>query len=403
MASDANTPASLAASLAGPLRVAGWVCWGVAAAFFAAIVAIAITEEEAAPLAVLFAPAVPLAIGIALRYAARVLETGSGPELPTVAAWAFGLFGAPLLAGGILGAWDALARIALILMGAGFLGAGWLAHRLFATPRGMKAVAVSSYQRQVTTADGRPARRASGVRIFVAEDAGEDEIQRQRQRWLNQEWQRRPDWVSGRIEDENARGAGKLVWGAALWSLFALSFLAIAMLADDSLWWWVTAGGSAVALGLVGTLVRERAHRRMYPPSHFVMDRTPARPGEHLRGVIETGVRPGGPAPAGFLLKLECVQRWEERVGGPSGNDRGARWRRDVLWSTTERAMGRPMAAPDRLAVGVDLQLPADLPETTLGSGNEGVRWELHVHAPMPGLDYRARFVVPVLGELTTR
>jgi hypothetical protein len=232
------------------------------------------------------------------------------PALPVVAGWAFMAAGAAMVAGGIVLALDDPGGFALIGFGLVFGGAGWLARRLFATPAGMKAVAVSAHEVGVRSHDGRPGTCRQATLIHVDEDAGEAEVAAARAAWLRAQWQARPDWVAGRIVAEEARRGGWLYVGAGLWTAFALAVGGAAAFWGGGIVWLGAglAGLVAVALWAAGVLAGLR--RRKYGASHFRLDRTPAALGACLTGAVETGIAKARPPRDGFRLRLRCVHRW---------------------------------------------------------------------------------------------
>src|SRR5690606_24939753 len=141
--------------------------------------------------------------------------------------------------------------------------------------------------------------------------------------------------------------------------------------ADDGFWLAAAGGVSLMTLGWIGALVRRLLHARQFSASHFVLAATPAYLGERLRGTVLTGVPfQAGPAEP-FRLQLECVHAWEERSTAP-GRDRQTHHHRDVLWRTSAQVAGVSSPELGRLAVAVDLDLPADRPAATAGFDGEG-------------------------------
>ena len=313
-------------------------------------------------------------------------------ELPVLAGFVFMGIGGLMLVGGLLLAFDEPGGFALAFMGLVFMGAGYMARKLFAAPPGKKAVSVSSMSAGITTRHGARGTRSQASIIDVDENASDAEVEERRLAWMQEQLEARPDWIEGRVKGDDERSGTLPYWAAGLWIAFAAGMSAAAFFWDSAL--WPFAGLAALmALGFVINAVRVAWRRRKFGASHFCLEEVPVWLGGRVTGEVETGIdqrmRPQGP----FEMVLRCVHRWEEK----DHEDR-THLRRDVLWEDSRRATGSAWgSAPLRHAVAVDFGVPADRPATTLGGGNEGIRWELEVRAPLTGIDYVARFDLPVL------
>ena len=313
------------------------------------------------------------------------------PDLPTLAGIVFGAAGALMVLGGIAMVFDDPAGFALIAFGLVFIGAGTLAYRLFRPPEGMKAITVSEHTHATERPFGVRGTRRQAVLIHVDEEATEAEIAEARQAWMREQWHARPDWIAGRIEDAHTHSGSNLYFAAVLWSVFAGGLILGFVLWGDPPW-LLLAIPAGVALLLVVAAVRAHLRQRKFGSSHFQMAATPAFLGERLAGTVETGVEARhGPAD-GFRVRLACRNRYERR-----DSDGDTHLHVDTLWETEHVVTARTAPGlPRRLSVPIDLTLPADPPPTTLGTGREGVAWDLTVSAAVPGLDYAATFRLPV-------
>lgn len=316
-------------------------------------------------------------------------------EFPTVAGIVFGAVGLLMLIGGVVLAFEEPGGLFLCVFGLVFMGAGYMAHRVFHTPPGMRAVAVAGSSVQT----GRGTHH-SQVFVHVDENATEADVEAARRQWLREAWQRDPGWADGRIVERGV-SHGSLHRAAAIaWSVFAAGMVTAAVIWGDMLVFF-----SVPAVGIAGVLVfqyaRQRLRQRRFGSSHFRMQPCPARLGGTLAGVVETGVAHDLAPAGGFELTLRCIHRYEttERVGS---NDRRTVTRRNVLWEASSGAVGRS-ATRGRLVLDVPVvfELPADQPATSLEGGSEGNIWELTLSAELPGLDYAAEFRLPVLADET--
>jgi len=341
-------------------------------------------------------PVIFLAIGQSLRVAARRIEDGNGPDLPTLAGYAFAAAGVAMIVGGIVKTFDTPAGLVLVVFGIVFLGASYIARRVLATPEGQQAISVDEYEAGVRNLDGTSGTRRQGTVIHVAADASDEEIAAARRDWARRQWAKRPDWVAGRIIAEDERTGGTLYAASAVWTVFALGAIA-AGLAWGGIAWWFAFCASLIAGFLVVASGRTMLRRRRFRASEFLLQETPARLGGTLAGEVISGVPQADALRDGFRVTLRCVHRWRERTHRATDGTRPDRYRRDVLWESEQTSAGHAPTGDTNLSVPIELRLPADQPATSLSDANAGIQWELEVRAAMPGIDYQARFLVPVL------
>jgi hypothetical protein len=396
-AGGAEATPSMLAQFAGPIRWVGNGIWGLAAFVLIVGAVVIFLSGEELNIGLIITAAVLVGIGWLFRYAARRLEDGDGAEMPVVASYTFMAAGAAMVIGGIALVIDDPGGFALIAFGLVFIGAGYLARRLFATPAGKKAVQVSAHEVGIRTFDGRRGSRRQASIIHLDEDATEAEIEAAKAAWLDEQWRQRPDWAAGRIVAEDARSANWLYIGAGLWTVLASGALVAALFWGDIAWLGAAFTG-IFAVAFWGLAVRASLRRRKYGASHLVLDRTPAVLGERLTGKVESGVPKATVPRDGFQVRLQCVHRWKESSHhGASGSERRTHRRREVLWQDERREPGHITARSPSFEVAVKFSLPAEQPATTLGGSRDGITWELVVSAAMPGLDYAASFELPVL------
>lgn len=386
---DAPLRPPLTDGFAGPLR---WIGAGllVVAALIAAIGTAFAIGEGTYDFGYLIGVAVFAALGGGLRYVAGRLQRGEGFDLPTVVGAVFGVFGLAIVAVGIGLTVDDPAGLFVIGFGLVFVGVGYLAWRLFRTPPGMKAVAVSSL-----TVGGR----SQTTLIHVDADASEAEVEAARAGWTAEQLAARPDWAAGRIAADEARGRNVMFYAAGLWAVLAVGLGAAAWFAADDFFWFAAAIAGLGAIGLaVGGIVRRRRLAK-FGASHLVLAALPARLGATLEGRVESGIGPRAAPAGGFTVTLRCVHRYERTVR--TGDNRRTERHRDVLWQAETQAEGRHVARHPGLVVPVAFDVPADQPASTLGGG-DGILWELAISAAVPGLDYAATFELPVLAPEAT-
>jgi hypothetical protein len=143
-----------------------------------------------------------------------------------------------------------------------------------------------------------------------------------------------------------------------------------------------------VGLWLVARGVLSVQRRSRYGACQLRFSRFPYLLGERLDVTL---VRDGATAPLpGLLARLVCV---EEQWAVPGASDRAPRRRRVERWSETRPVPG---AGGAHVPIRFDLPPPGpDAPGTEL-SAELPRYWELELWADLPGLDFRAVFLVPV-------
>lgn len=379
--------------LAKPFRLIGWGLLGVAALTLGVLILIIVTGEGTYEPGAFIIPAGFGAAGYGFRYAAARIDGKDGPEAVVIGSWVFKTVGILCMIGGLLLAFTDPGGLALIPFGAVFFGAGHMMKKLFATPEGKKRVLIPQHAVSYRTDRGTQARQSSSAVIYVDEDADDAEIEAAKAAWQAERVSQREDWASGRILEEGARTGHWRKWGAALWSIVFLAFLVAAILVGEFALWLCVAGSAFFAGGFSYVAIREHLHARKFSESRFVTQ-LPARLGTRLEGEIETGVALRQNPRTGFTLTLECEHRWEESHG--HGEDRETRPRSKTLWKDKKHERGAMRAGTPGLILPVSFDLPQDGQPSSLGIINEGIHWRLTASAEMEGLDYSARFIVPV-------
>ena len=206
-------------------------------------------------------------------------------------------------------------------------------------------------------------------------------------------WRRRPDWASGRVQDESASaatGSGLAIgwlfvvlWFGGLF-LFGLLVRAAARRPGQP-----EAGSAYLILGvfaLAGLLplvlvLRETRHRTRYGACVFAMSTVPGVIGGRLEGTIEIPARldPG----ARVRATLTC---WRRSLSSGFSDD--------VMWEVPAIDAGVYGAFPTRVPLSFEIPFScsASHPDGVRG----GIYWRLQAEGleGAPGLD--ASFVVPV-------
>ncbi|HEX2473695.1 MAG TPA: DUF3592 domain-containing protein, partial [Lacipirellulaceae bacterium] len=210
-------------------------------------------------------------------------------------------------------------------------------------------------------------------------------------------WMVRADWASGRIlPTGGAEIAVPVLRVVALYwfiaSLPLLWKLPTVLGEADTPWVWSTLAFPAVGAVLIFALAHQWLRRQKFGESVLELASTPGVVGGQLAGVVRIAkmVRPE----SGFRVKLSCVERIRH------GDDT----RENVLWQD-ERLVMEPMRdrGGEGAAVPVLFVIPFESQESSRPKSTRDVHWQLELSAPMPGVDYKSRFDVPIFKTADSR
>lgn len=206
----------------------------------------------------------------------------------------------------------------------------------------------------------------------------------------DQPWLWDHEWRADGIGGDTGAEIGK-AFGFALFALvFLLPFHWILFVAKGIP--WVVGFGlvifDLVIIAVVARGVRLVRMRRRYGASWLRFRRFPFRTGERLEATLDaTGGRSDLPS---LNATLRCIQERYE-IRGQTQKNRNLQVVCYALWSAS--------ASVDRSAKGTfdfAFDIPADAPSSALGE-RPSRYWELIVASDdVPGVDYEARFLVPV-------
>ena len=201
----------------------------------------------------------------------------------------------------------------------------------------------------------------------------------------DQPWVWRKDWASGRIED----GGRVAAWGmwafAAVWNLISAPtgwFALRAFLDQHNKAALIGFVFPLVGLFLLWQAIVATAERGKFGRSILELSTVPGVIGKGLQATLHASQRLSDARTVN--LRFSCIHRIVERSG------RNSSTREDVLWQDEADATlgrdGRGVYAP------VSFAIPADARQ----SDGTNIIWRLEAAAAVPGLDYVARFEVPV-------
>ncbi|HJQ40685.1 MAG TPA: hypothetical protein VKB93_26405 [Thermoanaerobaculia bacterium] len=204
-------------------------------------------------------------------------------------------------------------------------------------------------------------------------------------------WMWRADWADRAVRDEQSIRGGFLWVFGFLWILMSLP-VALAM--------WATQERDRVLLifvaifPIVGVLVLISAayqtlRRRKYGVSLCRLNRLPVPLGSTFRGEVQARVH--SMPEHGFQIRLTNVRREERRTG------KSRSVRETVLWQDEQTVgSGAAMPHPDGMRIPLQFAIPLDAEATDDTNPRDSILWRLEVRADVPGIDYIARFALPV-------
>jgi hypothetical protein len=204
-------------------------------------------------------------------------------------------------------------------------------------------------------------------------------------------WLWRSDWAAGVVTDSSKVEMWTAWVFAALWNLVGLpgGILGVrTAMRDGNRLALIALVFPAIGLGLLAWAVRATLRYRRYGVSRFELSRNPGLVGHTLTGTVRTpsDLRP----PGGFDIVLSCIRR--ETTG--SGKNRSTT--EHLLWQEEQRSMGGPGG------LAVVFAIPADARPSDPGMSDDRVLWRLQVTGDVPGIDYAAKFEVPVFRTAET-
>jgi hypothetical protein len=198
-------------------------------------------------------------------------------------------------------------------------------------------------------------------------------------------WLWREDWAARRITDSSAAEMGAAWAFAILWNLISIPSAVLAVraaLQEGNRAALIALLFPGVGIGLLIWAVRATLRRRRYGTSVLELGTLPAAVGHTLEGTVRTpaDLRPT----SGFRVVLSCIRR----VTTGSGRNRSTS--ESILWQEERRTPAGALGLP------VAFVLPADAVPSDPDRGDNRTLWRLALSAEVPGVDYTARFEVPV-------
>ena len=204
-------------------------------------------------------------------------------------------------------------------------------------------------------------------------------------------WLWREDWAAGRIPCSSRRTARRAWVFALFWNAVSLPLLWVVPreLERGNLAALVGLLFSVVGVALLVWAVRSSLHLRRFGASELELDSVPGVVGGDLSGTVHV---PRGLSPLdGFRVKLVCVNRVTRGYGKNRRTTEYVRWQE-------ERAIGAGsvLSTPFGTSIPVSFAIPYACEPSSAESSDSQIVWRLEAEARVPGIDFRARFDVPV-------
>jgi hypothetical protein len=205
-------------------------------------------------------------------------------------------------------------------------------------------------------------------------------------------WLWRPEWAAGRIECSPRRKMWTAWAFATFWNVVSVpaSVLAVREALQSGEYMPLLAlMFPAVGLGLLVWALRETVRLRKYGITVFELAHLPGVIGRGIGGLIRTNVllTPEN----GFEVSLTCLNRVTRGSGKHRSTAESIRWQEKVTVTDFQRDLERAGTM-----VPVAFRLPSDADASDDSKPEDQIIWRLEVSADVPGVDYLARFDIPV-------
>ncbi len=285
------------------------------------------------------------------------------------------------------------AALAMLIFGGIFCAVAYFGSRVFAGPKGVKAVLTGGGTKSIQGVSGQSGTLTQLSGIYVDEKTGDAEIEQMRKNWVEKPWTQRQDWACGKMVQEGTLNMGLLVVFTVLWNIFGWGIAAFGIISDwdsgDVPWFLVVFPVVGVVLAVV--TLRAWIRKRKFGTSVLNFRTMPAYSGDHLQGTVQTGVPVKNQPSQEFSLRLLCARRTTVL-----DQDGDARVSEETLWSDQQTVLGGISGTLPVFQVSVDFHIPGNLPSTELLPEDDRTLWRLEITSRMKGVDYAAQFEVPV-------
>ena len=210
-------------------------------------------------------------------------------------------------------------------------------------------------------------------------------------------WLEREDWANGRVLSTNRAEAIGAVLFAGVWDAISsvVAFFAIPDLWNQGKKPLILVVAIFPVIGVVLDIWALRCVIRLikFGTTVFELDTCPGVVGRTLEGALLLPVALRGAGD--MLLSLDCVKRVTTRRH--TGNGSRSHTSEIIEWQDrVELSLTGANVRQGKVALPVRFHIPAEALPTTPGSPSTRILWRLIASADVPGVDFGARFEVPV-------
>jgi hypothetical protein len=202
-------------------------------------------------------------------------------------------------------------------------------------------------------------------------------------------WLQQPAWAARKIPDQDAGGGWFLLLFALFWNGIAWAVTIMMWHADPRIGvqhFFVLLFpliGILVMAGAIYSLVR----RSRYGVPLFELATLPAPLGRVLAGHVK--VERGLPPASKVDVVLKAIHQTVIRSGKSNAT------REEIVWEH-RRTLPGALESGAGVTIPIAFAIPREAPETTLGNSRDRILWRLEVTSAVAGVDFSARFEVPV-------
>ena len=212
--------------------------------------------------------------------------------------------------------------------------------------------------------------------------------------WPDEPWNWRPDWAQGVIR-AGAKGMMIGLWAfAAFWNAVSapIPFALMEELGKGNKLILLFLLFPLVGLGLLIAALRATLVWLKYGRTQLVMQSVPGVIGGELIGAIRI------PQPVDFQKPVKLTLSCVKKVTTGSGDDR--RTEEIVLWQSDHEVDPSDVQVSQQTLILAAFTIPYTCQPT---DEDKNVQWRLEASAPTPGVDFQARFEVPVFKTADSR
>ncbi len=307
----------------------------------------------------------------------------------------FGGFGLLMLIGSIVFFVDGdfPAAMSMLIFGLIFCTVAYIGSRVFATPKGTKAVLVGKGTKDIDGVLGQSGKLTEKSYVYVDEKIPDTEIEKMQKNWAAKPWTQRDDWAQGMVVQEGTFDIRLLVVFTVIWNIIGWG------IAGYGIWseWdsgdvpWFLLIFPAIGIAFVYITFRTWIRKRKFGISILYCKTMPFYLGERLQGTIQTGVQVKKQTRKEFFIRFICVKR--TTLIDQQGKDRVSG---KTIWIQEETVFGSISKTTPTFDIPVDLAIPHDLPPTELYPEDDRTLWRLEISSTVKGVDYAAQFEVPI-------